>query len=333
MLILLVWKIEDNENYYRMDNYAFMVIIQKGSKIMKKRLTSVILILLLMLFCTTAYAAPKVVLDGREISFDVPPVIEDGRTLVPLRAIFSALGADVKWDGYTQTVTAIKDNTNIKLIIGGKAYINFQPVDLDVPAKIIDGRTMVPLRFVTESLDCNVDWNKDTQTILLTSKSEGKSTLEAKPGYKVFETDDCAVRYPEKWEHYKIIHESEGYGVSFYYFYLENELNNKNKQMIMINIDKLKNVLSIEQYVDLSKLQAESLYGNFKWGKVTNTTLNGLPAKNMSFTGVLDGVPIKQTSIITVIGNNAYGVSLLEFGDVNPSLKDFEEAKNSFTIK
>jgi hypothetical protein len=102
----------------------------------------------------------------------VPPVIEQGRTLVPLRAIFEALGADVKWDGSTQTVIAIKAGKEIKLIIGGQAYKNGQPVTLDVPAKIVDGRTMVPLRFVSEALGTSVRWEDATQTVSIYSLGE-----------------------------------------------------------------------------------------------------------------------------------------------------------------
>lgn len=116
-----------------------------------------------------AYAAPQVVLNGQTLDFDVPPLIENDRTLVPLRAIFEALGAGVQWDGATQTITSIKGNTVIKLIVDGQAYINGQPVNLDVPTKIIDDRIMVPLRFVSQALGCQVEWDKTIQTITITS--------------------------------------------------------------------------------------------------------------------------------------------------------------------
>ncbi|MGE5379734.1 MAG: copper amine oxidase N-terminal domain-containing protein [Methylocystaceae bacterium] len=113
---------------------------------------------------------PKVILDGRQISFDVPPVIENGRTLVPLRAIFEALGATVNWDETTQTVTAAKDNTTIKLRINSTtASLNGQPAALDVPAKIMKNRTLVPLRFVSEALGTDVNWNNENQTAVISS--------------------------------------------------------------------------------------------------------------------------------------------------------------------
>lgn len=118
-----------------------------------------------------AHAAPQVVLNSQVLNFqDTQPTIENGRTLVPLRAIFDALGAQVQWDGDTQTVTATRAGTEIRLIIGGQAYKNGLPVALDVPAKIIDDRAMVPLRFIGEALGCQVNWDGNTQIINITDE-------------------------------------------------------------------------------------------------------------------------------------------------------------------
>lgn len=111
-------------------------------------------------------------LDGEFMTFDVRPIIDNGRTLVPLRAICEALGADVKWDGDTQTVTILKDNTEVKLIIGGVAYVNGKLVTLDVPAKIVNNRTLVPIRFLSESMGCTVNWDDTAMVVLITSKDK-----------------------------------------------------------------------------------------------------------------------------------------------------------------
>ncbi len=123
---------------------------------------------------STADAAPRVLLDGRDLTsgsqeliFDVPPVIQKSQVLVPLRVIFEALGASVQWDETNQTVTAVKDDTEIQLVMDGQAYINGEPVTLTAPARIIDGRTMVPLRFISEAYDCQVNWDGASQTITI----------------------------------------------------------------------------------------------------------------------------------------------------------------------
>jgi len=130
----------------------------------------VVVAVLTLTFAGVAYAKlPEVVLDGRQLAFDVPPVIEQGRTLVPLRAIFEALGAKVGWNSAARTVTATKDGVEMRLTLGqATAYRNGQPVTLDVPAKIVKGRTLVPLRFVSEALGCRVKWDGFTQMITIT---------------------------------------------------------------------------------------------------------------------------------------------------------------------
>ena len=113
----------------------------------------------------------KVAVNGSYISFDQPPVIENGRTLVPMRAIFEALGADVQWNNDTQSVMAESaDGTKITLIIGSKNMLvnNKDMVVLDVPAKIIGSRTMVPLRAISEALNCEVEWDGNNRIVTIT---------------------------------------------------------------------------------------------------------------------------------------------------------------------
>jgi hypothetical protein len=134
-------------------------------------ITGLAVVFMLLVSAGAALAAPRVILNGQELAFSVPPVIEQGRILVPLRVIFEALGANVNWDDRTRTVTATNGGTGVKLIIGGQAYKNNQPVTLDVPAKIIGGRTLVPLRFVSEALGAKVDWDTETQVATIRSFS------------------------------------------------------------------------------------------------------------------------------------------------------------------
>ena len=110
----------------------------------------------------------SVVLNGSEVQFDQSPVIENSRTMVPFRAIFEALGASIEWDETTKTVTAQKDGTVITLTIDSDyAYQNGEAVELDAPAKIIGDRTLVPVRFVAESLGLSVGWDETTRTVTL----------------------------------------------------------------------------------------------------------------------------------------------------------------------
>lgn len=117
-------------------------------------------------------AAPYVgvFVDGAPVAFDQPPVIVNGRVLVPLRGVFERLGATVAWDPASQTVLAQSGATSVSLRIGSpQASVNGQPQMLDVPAMLIGGRTLVPLRFVSQALGAGVTWNAVSSTVQITS--------------------------------------------------------------------------------------------------------------------------------------------------------------------
>jgi len=108
----------------------------------------------------------KVSVNGEFISFDQPPVMINDRTLVPLRAIFEKLGAKVIWNDSSQSVDAIRDETTVSLAIGGTdMYVNGEVKILDVPAQLIGGRTLVPVRAISEAFGCSVVWIEETQTV------------------------------------------------------------------------------------------------------------------------------------------------------------------------
>jgi L,D-peptidoglycan transpeptidase YkuD (ErfK/YbiS/YcfS/YnhG family) len=110
----------------------------------------------------------KVNLNGKELSFDVRPVITGGRTLVPARAIFEALGLTLEWDEKTGTVTGKNEAKTIVLMAGhDKAIIDGNISNLDVPARIIDNRMMVPVRFISECFGAQVGWNQENSTVII----------------------------------------------------------------------------------------------------------------------------------------------------------------------
>jgi hypothetical protein len=112
----------------------------------------------------------QVFVDGDAVFFDQPPVITGGRVLVPLRGVFERLGAFVQWNPGTNVVTALRGDTEVRLTIGSRqAFVNARPVMLDVPPTVIAGRTLVPLRFVSEAMGARVDWNAATNTVVIFS--------------------------------------------------------------------------------------------------------------------------------------------------------------------
>ena len=112
------------------------------------------------------------------MEFDVPPVIMNGRTMVPFRAIFEKLGCTVSWKAESRTAQGIRNGVKIELPIGESyAMVNGQGKSLDQPAEIVDGRTLVPLRFVSEALSADVEWDGDSRTVFIYSVNPKETVL------------------------------------------------------------------------------------------------------------------------------------------------------------
>ena len=113
-----------------------------------------------------------VLYNGERISFhsySQNPEILEGRTLVPLRSIFEAMGADVEWDGTTSTAIAKRGNVEVKITIGAnEIYKNGKAVPVDVPAMLLNSRTMVPARVIAEAFGADVQWNGNGRIVLIT---------------------------------------------------------------------------------------------------------------------------------------------------------------------
>ena len=104
--------------------------------------------------------------NGLDLVFDAPPIKEDDRVLVPMRKIFEVLGASVEWSEETSTITAKKDKTEISLTIGSNIMLkNGKKLELDVPAKVMHDRTLVPIRAVSEGLGARVEWDEENQAV------------------------------------------------------------------------------------------------------------------------------------------------------------------------
>ncbi|WNC16917.1 copper amine oxidase N-terminal domain-containing protein [Brevibacillus brevis] len=150
---------------------------------MLKKLASFVLAVALVpvaAFSASAASAPatiKVEYNQKAIAFpDQKPVIRDSRTLVPIRPIAESLGFDVDWNEQTRTVTINKGTNNVRLVVTQKiAKKNGQTINLDVPAQIINQRTMVPVRFIAEALSYGVNWDQATQTVKI---SDGQSVTQ-----------------------------------------------------------------------------------------------------------------------------------------------------------
>lgn len=111
--------------------------------------------------------------NGRAARLEVAPFIEGGRTLVPLRFLGEQLGAFFRWDEEEREITFTKGATTVKIRLGddeARIQVKGAPprtVALEVPAEVVQGRTVVPLRFVSENFDAVVRWNPDDRSIIV----------------------------------------------------------------------------------------------------------------------------------------------------------------------
>ena len=142
-----------------------------------------------------ATSAPTVWLDGEQMTFEVAPVIENDRTMVPYRAIFEKLGYQVGWDADTRSVTAAKGSTTMKLTIGSKTVtVNGGIVTSDTAPVIRQDRTLVPLRLVSEYSGCDVLWDKGTRTVAMYHK-QAKNAMSEKLGCVTTDGDSLLVTH------------------------------------------------------------------------------------------------------------------------------------------
>ncbi len=107
---------------------------------------------------------------GFTVKFDTPPVVREGRTLVPVRALTEGMGADVSWNAVDGTIVIEKDGFIMQLQLRNSiAYVNGEEVAIDVTPEIINNRTVVPLRFILQHFGYDVDWNTESGLIEITA--------------------------------------------------------------------------------------------------------------------------------------------------------------------
>lgn len=134
---------------------------------------------MLALSAQPAFAAVNVTLDGVPLAFEAAPVIENGRVMAPMRGILQPLDYTVQWNEEEQTVLAEKDGVSISLPLGrDTAVVNGSAVPLDAPARIIQERTFVPLRFLAEHSGAQVLWDGSTETVSIRSAADAVDPTE-----------------------------------------------------------------------------------------------------------------------------------------------------------
>lgn len=168
-----------------------------------------------LMFCQSVFAADiSVRLNGENIEFQTQsPVITEGRTLIPLRGVFEKLGYEITWDASEKSALFTSGDTVVKVTVNSPEFtLNGEAMALDVPAQIINGSMMLPLRAIGEAAGLEVDWDSDTKTVDLKSEEidarnddvefkfddeSGKATLTPKSEVTTEETTEEVKAPPE----------------------------------------------------------------------------------------------------------------------------------------
>ena len=133
-----------------------------------KKLLALIMVTAAMAVGTGAYADAEITVkvNDKVLTFDSQPYIKNDITMVPLRGIFEELEANVTWDQETLTVVGIRNTDVVVLQIGNEgAFVNGEKKILEQPAEVVDDRTMIPARFISESLGAEVEWDQENLTV------------------------------------------------------------------------------------------------------------------------------------------------------------------------
>lgn len=119
---------------------------------------------------------PRLVVNGRVVQTDVRPRIIDGTTLVPLRFVAEALGAEVSWDPRGREAVIVHEGERIAVVAGeGTLVAGSRIIQLRTPAQVIQGRTMVPLRAIAEGLGAQVRWDPATRTVSIRTPTDERA--------------------------------------------------------------------------------------------------------------------------------------------------------------
>jgi hypothetical protein len=236
----------------------------------------------------------KVKLNGKTLEFDTDPIIENDRTMVPMRTIFEHLGAKVDWHEEIQTVTGYRrykdiSDVFIKLKIGDKiAYRNGNSFTLDSPPIIRDDRTLVPVRFISQSFGFAVKWDDKNRTVLLSSDDdnvkEPKLIDDISYISKYFDPG-VNVMIPEYWDSSD---DSNKFG------YKDDE----NSIQMLVNIEEFEALKGLDQFTEENK---SAILDNYK-DKVVFTGSDKLTINNID----VNIVYLKNSAVTPEINQVVY---------------------------
>lgn len=284
----------------------------KGILKMKKSISLVLAATLAIFSAISASAASKDIsvyldgyngADGQKINFDIPPQTINGRTMVPIRAIFEAMGANVAWDEATNTSTSTKDSTTVKMTLNSTTeYINGVAAEMDVTPVVIDGRTLAPARYVAEAFGYIVKWDEPTKSVLISKNST----------YDISQVTDGTREHPLKL----------GSTITFDFWYYDEEQGNCT--LTLDSYITAEEASKISEYEYYAKNNRDFIKGHIKLNQYSSSDeCSDMIYESKAVTSKLK--PLSNYTWYSDLSPSSYNVSLYSGGETDcyiPIVKD-----------
>ncbi|GEM_PF-1659504 len=147
---------------------------------MSRHVGAVLLCMMLLMGAVPSYGdSIKVIVDGKKITTDVKPEFRQATVFVPLRGVLEEFKAVITFDKKTGTITAKRKKSTVVLVVDStKAKVNGVTTFMPIPAFIKEGRTLVPLRFISQALGCQVKWEPQYMTVHISSRGAGEEDID-----------------------------------------------------------------------------------------------------------------------------------------------------------
>ncbi len=292
---------------------------------MKIKRAFILLLAVLCLFAAAVWADSgiRVSVDGRYISFtDAEPIIYDGRTMVPVRAVFDALGAEVDFNS-KGVIIGKKGNNTVEMCLGNKYIIsNGIPSAMDTVPIVINSRALVPARYIAESFGYSVSWDSQSKTVSINSRGYAPAPAPQTNGKDVrlhfidVGQGDCTLI--EDNGHYMLIDAGETEYGSTVVSYIKN-----------MGISCLDYVIASHPHSD----HIGGLDDVINTFDVKNVIITSEEAVTASFENLLDALEKSNADIIEAMPGKSYTLGLSSFKILAPGKLDDDSNNNSIAIR
>jgi len=268
-----------------------------------KKLVKMLVVALFTFLCSVSAFAQQgdinVYLNNNEMTFDTQPQIINNTTMVPMRAIFESMDYEVYWDDTTKTVTGINNENIIQLTINNStAYKNGESISIDTTPQIVDGSTLVPLRFIAESASATVDWDETTRTVYIFTSEEAIDTVKSDEDKSIDDEElkkATVLINTNKLQGSGIILSSDGYIVTNFHV-VENA-----------------SVIDIEFY-DRTIYRGNVHIAGYDTAR--DLVILKIDAQNLSFANIGDSDTVKTGDNVTAIGSPNGDLNIVSTGTV-----------------